>query len=89
MNLQNENALMQELEKAIVSGNEEEAREFIVQHFNEFPKETQDDILLGFLEEGTDSHIKSEFGNLQRRNKNFLELCSLLKEELLQEKNKV
>ena len=49
--------LAQELQRIIESGNEEEARTFIAEHFMEFPDESRGEIAVGLLADAIDASI--------------------------------
>ncbi|MCL5257836.1 MAG: hypothetical protein M1505_01220 [Patescibacteria group bacterium] len=44
--------LYQEFVELLSKGDENEAKQFLVDHFNDLPKDVQDDIIMAFFEEG-------------------------------------
>jgi len=50
--------LYDKFREVVMSGNEQEARNFLVSHLKEFPQEVQDGIILAFFKEGLEKAVE-------------------------------
>jgi len=50
------------LGKILKSGKKDEAKDFLVEHFKEFPEEMQREIIFTFLGEAADDYLKTKLG---------------------------
>ena len=68
----------------VKTGNETQAREFLITHLKEFPKETQDTIIMAFFEEALEKKNEEDglIADFQKRGLEKLDALGKIKEEL-------
>lgn len=52
--------LVQQLESLIASGNEAETKRFVIEHFKEFPIETQQDLAVSLFEDALSDELSNK-----------------------------
>ncbi len=76
--------LYQEFVELLSRGDENEAKQFLVDHFNDLPKDVQDDIIMAFFEEGLSlAAIEAdEIGKFQKERLEEAEVLEKIKKSL-------
>jgi hypothetical protein len=54
------NELYADFQKIAVNGTEEETRQFLIDHLNEFPEDVRDQIIFAFFEEGLQNTVEAQ-----------------------------
>ena len=69
----------EKLESIITSGNEEDAKRFIMENFSALPEKMQNDLVLTFFEEGLEKATAAQMAQIGAKARSLVEICNVLK----------